>query len=301
MDADVFGSLRNNHMIIIKLKGGLGNQMFQYACGRHLAQKNSDVLKLDLGWFQPGGVAASDTVRPYALDAFAITAPIATDEDIARVRGPLFVLKAIVQKVLNKLWPVSSYVFDPRVLTRKGDVYLDGYFQSERYFKDSEPIIRKEFQLTNPLGAIAQNIAQEIESSNSVALHIRRGDYVSNADASAFHGICPPDYYHAAIKEIGKRVQEPKYFVFSDDIEWAKADAGMPGHAVYVSQKDIADYEELFLMSKCKHAIIANSSFSWWGAWLNENPNKIVIAPKRWVADPNVNTADVAPGEWIRI
>ena len=288
-------------MIIIKLKGGLGNQMFQYACGRHLAQNNGDVLKLDLSWFRPGGVAAGDTVRPYALSAFAITADIATDEEVARIRGPLFVIKAIMKKVIDKSRPVSSYVFDPRVLTRKGDVYLEGYFQSERYFKDIEPILRKEFQLKDPLSVIAQKVLQDIGSSNSIALHMRRGDYVSNANASAFHGVCSPDYYHAAIKEIGRRVKEPKYFIFSDDIEWAKTDPEMPGHAVYVSQKGIADHEELFLMSRCKHAIIANSSFSWWGAWLSEDPNKIVIAPKQWVVDPKVNTADAVPVEWIRI
>lgn len=288
-------------MIIIKLKGGLGNQMFQYALGRHLAQKNSDVLKLDLSWFRPGGVATGDTVRPYALDNFSITAHGASEEDIRRVKGMSYGIVTLVKKIANRLRPVTSYSFDPRILKQSGDVYLEGFFQNERYFKDIGPIIRNEFRPKEPLNVIAQNILQEIEQSNSVSLHIRRGDYVNNANANAFHGVCPSDYYHVAIKKISRHVKEPKYFIFSDDIAWAKADAEMPAHAIYVSQKGIADYEELFLMSKCKHNIIANSSFSWWGAWLNENPNKIVIAPKRWVVDPKVNTVDAVPAEWIRL
>lgn len=287
-------------MIIIKLKGGLGNQMFQYACGRHLAQKHGDVLRLDLEWYQPGGVAAGDTARSYALDSFLISSHAASKEDILRVRGRQSRIGTVIKKIVRKLIPVKSYVFDPAVLEQKGDVYLDGYFQSERYFKDSEPIIRNEFRLRNAFGEAAYAIAQDIDRSDAVALHVRRGDYVSNKNAQAFHGSCSPDYYREAISLIAKRVDAPTFFVFSDDVDWVKGHIEIP-NAVYVSRKEIADTEELILMSKCKHAIIANSSFGWWGAWLNENPNKTVIAPKQWVADPQVNTVDAVPAEWIRL
>ena len=139
-----------------------------------------------------------------------------------------------------------------------------------------------------------------MQQVNAVSVHVRRGDYVNNKNANAFHGVCSPEYYRKAIELIAKRVDSPKYFVFSDDIEWVKEHIEIP-NAVFVSQKDIADHEELVLMSKCKHAIIANSSFSWWGAWLNANPNKLVIAPKQWVSDSRVNTVDAIPAEWVRI
>ncbi|OGM93880.1 hypothetical protein A2524_00615 [Candidatus Wolfebacteria bacterium RIFOXYD12_FULL_48_21] len=286
-------------MIIIKLKGGLGNQMFQYACAKHLAERNGDVLKLDISLYQPGNAPAGDTARSYALGAFSISAQVASKEEVRRVRGLLWHIMALAMKVINRVRPISSYMFDPQVLERRGNVYLDGYFQSERYFKDIKACIRNEFRLREPMGEQAQAMLRDIDGSDSVSLHIRRGDYVTNKNANAFHGTCPPEYYHAAIKEIGKHVHSPKFFIFSDDIEWAKADVGMPAHATYVSRDGIADYEELLLMSKCKHNIIANSSFSWWGAWLNANSNKIVVAPKRWINDERVDTSDAVPVEWV--
>ena len=288
-------------MIIIKLKGGLGNQMFQYACARHLAERNNDVLKLDISLYQPGNAPAGDTVRSYALGALSISAQVANEEEIRLVGGRRSSIILFLRKIIAKMRPIKSYVFDPAVLERKGDVYLGGFFQSERYFKDIETIIRNEFRLREPMGEQAQAMVRDIDGSDSVSLHIRRGDYVTNKNANAFHGTCSPEYYHAAIAEVMKKVRSPKFFIFSDDIEWAKADVGMPARAVYVSRDGITDHEELMLMSKCKHNIIANSSFSWWGAWLNANPQKIVIAPKRWANDTCVDTSDAVPAEWIRI
>lgn len=288
-------------MIIIKLKGGLGNQMFQYACAKHLAERNNDVLKLDLGQYRPGGTPAGDTVRTYGLDKFAISAQAASEEEIGKIGGrPSFAVR-LMRKIVNKLRPINSYVFDPKVLDQKGDAYLVGFFQSEKYFKDIEFIIRNEFQLKDIMGRAAHAALEDIERSNAVSIHIRRGDYVNNKNANAFHGVCSPEYYHQAIELIAKRVDSPKYFVFSDDIEWVKENIEISAPVVYVSNKDIADHEELVLMSKCKHNIIANSSFSWWGAWLNANPNKIVVVPKQWASDARVNTVDAVPAAWIRI
>ncbi len=286
-------------MIIVKLKGGLGNQLFQYACAKHLAEQNNDVLKLDLGWYR-GGVAVGDTARTYGLDKFAISAQGASEDEIRSVGGRPSALKRLIKKVVGKLRPINSYLFDQSVLGQKENVHLEGFFQSERYFKEIESIIRNEFQLKGEMGDAARVVLQDIEQTNAVAIHVRRGDYVNNKNANAFHGVCSQEYYHQAIELIAKRIDSPKYFVFSDDIEWVKDHIEIP-NAVFVSQKDIADYEELILMSKCKHNIIANSSFSWWGAWLNANPNKIVIAPKQWVSDARVNTADAVPESWIRI
>ena len=285
-------------MIIIKLKGGLGNQLFQYACARSLAERNHDSVKLDLSWYQPGGVVARDTVRPYALEAFTIAAQTASDEEIARVQPGR--VRAFGVRVMRKLRPINSYHFDPAVLNQSGDVYLEGFFQSEKYFVGIASVIRDAFRLRQPMRAEAQALLQEIRQSRAVALHVRRGDYVHNRHAATFHGTCSPAYYQEAMALIAKQVEAPTFFVFSDDIEWVKTHMHIP-HAVYVSREGIADYEELMLMAACHHAIIANSSFSWWGAWLNEHPDKIVIAPKQWVADPRVDTSDAVPASWIRI
>lgn len=292
-------------MIIVKLMGGLGNQMFQYACARHLAERNNDILKLDLTWYQPGGIAEGDTIRSYALEQFSITALPASEEEIRRLRGSQSVvavfMRRAIRKIVHTIRPVMHHVFDPKVLLRKGDVYLDEFFQSERYFKDIDPIIRNEFRLKNAMSGAAQVVAQNIEQTNAVSLHVRRGDYVTNNNASAFLGVCSPEYYRAAIDEIGSRVDSPKFFVFSDDIEWVKGHIEIPFPVAYISNGDIADYAELVLMSKCKHNIIANSSFSWWGAWLNVNPNKTVIAPRSWFNDPSAHTTSPVPSEWITL
>lgn len=285
-------------MVIIKLKGGLGNQMFQYTCARYLAEKNNDVLKLDLSWYRLDGIPSGDTVRHYGLDQFTISAQAASDEEIVRVGGRPSWFGSFVKKVVNKLRPITSYVFDPRVLARRGDVYLEGFFQSEKYFKDIESIIRNEFRLKSAMGEAAHLILQDIEQSNAISIHIRRGDYVTNNKASTFHGSCSPEYYRIAIDATIKRVELPKFFVFSDDIARVKENIKIPSPVVYVSNSNIADHEELILMSKCKHNIIANSSFSWWGAWLNEHPQKMVIAPKQWVSDPHIDTRDAIPAGW---
>lgn len=286
-------------MIIIKLKGGLGNQMFQYACARHLAEKSDATLRLDLGWYRDG-IPAGDTVRLYGLDRFSISAQEASEDEIRNVGGRPSTAMRLAQKVINKLRPNNSYLFDPRILDKKGDVYLEGFFQSEHYFKDIDSIIRSEFRLKDSLGGAASIVLSSIESTDSVAVHVRRGDYISNINASSFHGICSPEYYRGAIAMIRARVDSPRFFVFSDDIEWVQENIEIP-EATYVSRDDIADHEELVLMSKCKYNIIANSSFSWWGAWLNQDPDKIVIAPKRWVTDARIDTRDAVPNEWIRI
>lgn len=286
-------------MIIVKLMGGLGNQMFQYACARHLAEKNNDIVKLDLSWYQPGGVPVGDTVRPYALDRFAISAQIANEEEIVRAGGRPPVFKKLIRKIVNKMRPLASYSFDRNVLRQTGNVYLEGFFQNENYFKDIEFIIRNEFQLRGGLGDAAHAVFEDIGLGEAVSVHIRRGDYISNAHASVFHGTCSPEYYRRAIDAIIARVDAPRFFVFSDDIEWVKTNINIPAPVVYVSNPAITDHEELVLMSKCDHNIIANSSFSWWGAWLNQYQDKIVIAPTHWSADGLQN--DIVPKSWMRM
>lgn len=185
-------------------------------------------------------------------------------------------------------------------IKRRLGFFVDEYYQNEKYFIDIADEIKKEFVLKNDFSAKAKEYLQRIENSNSVSLHIRRGDYVANKKINAYHGVCGLDYYNEAMKIIKEKINNPIFFVFSDDIHWAEEN--LKGtEFVFVSCPEIEDVEELILMSKCKHNIIANSSFSWWGAWLNKNPEKIVIAPKRWFNDKKAEQINIAPANWLRI
>lgn len=293
-------------MIIVKLMGGLGNQMFQYAAGRRLSYVNNTELKLDLGWFS--NIAAINTARKYELAVFCIQESFATHRETVNFRkNPLH---AIVSRLISKAIPSrmrrhiyeKHYHFDPDILNLPDDVYLEGFWQCPRYFEDIEDIIRKEFTINTAPDDLNQRMAEDIASTESVSIHVRRGDYVSNPVISSVHGICPPEYYRSAVETIACRVNQPHFFVFSDDPAWVKKSLLFIEPATFVDYNgpDKA-YEDMRLMGLCKHHIIANSSFSWWGAWLSNNTRKIVIAPKKWFKDTRYNTGDVIPEDWLRI
>jgi len=290
-------------VIITKLQGGLGNQLFQYAAGRSLAQKHETSLKFDVSWYN--NYANSVTPRRLGLDLFSVAADIAADSEVEKFR------KLGVPRLIEKIKPYKwkkhvqekHFHFDSRVLSLPNNVYLEGHWQSEKYFQKNRDIIDREVTLKKPIEAAYGQLIHAMKQTDSVSVHIRRGDYVSHAKAKQVHGICSPVYYAKAIEIIKTKINTPAFFVFSDDIPWVKANIKIPFDIVtFVSErKDIKDYEELVLMSKCKHNIIANSSFSWWGAWLNRNPDKIVIAPERWFADSSFNTKDLLPESWMKI
>jgi len=291
-------------MIIIRLMGGLGNQLFQYATGRSIALKNNLPLKLDLSWFkdQPG--------RPYSLNHFAIIEDIAVPDEIAHLkRNEMRLLNRIVTtyKECSKPYYRRTYIreksldFDPNILQISGSAYLEGYWQSEKYFKDIEDIIKREFTVIDPPDNENLNYARMIQSSNAVAIHVRRGDYISDPNANQFHGICSLQYYNRAIDQIMLTVKNPHFFVFSDDPAWTQDNLKIDAQKTFVVHNPPdKNYEDLRLMSLCSHFIIANSSFSWWGAWLSRNESKIVIAPSRWFQDTKYNDVDRLPEKWIR-
>jgi len=295
-------------MIIVKLTGGIGNQMFQYAAARRIAYVNNTQLRLDLNWFNEVGLW---TNRKYELEAFNVVGEIATPSDIlalkTRKQNPLSrrlpnFLKKIVFHT-NQTHIIEKYFsFDPAILNVKNNVYLDGYWQSEKYFIDIEQIIRREFTFkTDPTERNRQE-SNVITSSEAVAVHVRRGDYVTLAQANTFHGLCPPEYYRSAADKIAKQINKPVFFVFSDDIAWVKDNVKLDYETVFIDHNDPDQgYEDLRLMSLCKHHIIANSSFSWWGAWLNSSPHKIVIAPRIWFQKASQDTRDLIPPTWIRL
>lgn len=286
-------------MIIVNLKGGLGNQMFQYALGRKLSLLNGTPLKLDTQ-----GLARAhevgDIYRPFALDAFSIRASIASKSESVRLRYPYGILSRAVHAIKSKVFRQAYVGWVPSVLKKRGDAYLDGYFQSPKYFEDIRGTLLEEFRLSSPPATEAEDMAMRMRKTSSVSVHIRRGDYVATANASAYHGPLTPAYYTKVIKRLRESVPDATWFVFSDDVAWVQENLSFPGDVVYVSGNGFSDQEEMILMSSCKHNILANSSFSWWGAWLNQNPEKIVLAPDPWL-DNATGHEDLIPESWIRI
>jgi hypothetical protein len=293
-------------MIIVRLMGGLGNQMFQYAAARRLAHSNSTHLKIDLSWFN--AIEEIETPRHYGLHALAAQEDIATPAEVSRFRNEDqnsfqgMVRKALALFSRDRFIREKHYHFDPSLLTLSGDAYLEGYWQSEKYFKDIAITIRSEFAVRYMPDECNSRMAEYIGGEDSVSLHVRRGDYIASKVTNQFHGVCPLDYYHAAIAEIAGQIVSPHFFIFSDDHDWVKENLWLDFPATFVNHNDaLHGYEDLRLMSMCKHHIIANSSFSWWGAWLGSNPHKIVIAPKRWFNDESIETTDLIPETWMRI
>lgn len=265
-------------MTTIRLKGGLGNQMFQYAYGRNLELSRQKIV-FDTSFFE-GHKAKIDTARNFKLNNFNIE----TKAEFSNKHNQFQILWNKIQRYLG--------------------IETNEFNQNEKYFKNIETDIHREFTLKKPLGPVSLGWENKIKSTPvSVSIHVRRGDYVKNHNMNAYHGICDANYYQKSYAEITKRLETVfEIFVFSDDIEWAEENLKLPSPIHFVSNPNIPDYEELILMSRCGHNIIANSSFSWWGAWLNQNPNKIVIAPKQWFANPIANkNQSIVPDSWIKI
>ena len=294
-------------MITVKLIGGLGNQMFQYATARRLALHHNTDLKLDISGYenQPPG----DTPRHYELGNFKVKAslegkytPYRGEHSTKPLAKQLGALIAAASGVRQSIIKENSFLFEPRVLSAPDNVYLSGYWQSEKYFKDIAKILRTEFELKNKPSAPNAKTLDMIKNSSAVSLHVRRGDYVTNDAANKFHGTKGLDYYFDSIAHIKHHVKDPHIFVFSDDPKWCQENlkTGLPTTYVTNNSGD-KGFEDLRLMSACDHHIIANSSFSWWGAWLNPSPNKIVLAPAKWFNDPAVDTSDIYAEGWIKI
>jgi len=282
-------------MIIVNLKGGLGNQMFQYALGRILALKNKDTLKLDTSGYP------RQKLRAYGLDTFNIVENIATKKEIRKLKYPYSIFSMLWRRFSFKILQRHHIGWEPEALKRTGDIYLDGFWQSYKYFADQADIIKQDFSLKEPLENKYPDLVDKVKKTASVSLHIRRGDYANSKITNYYHGTCSPRYYREAIEIIKNKVTEPVFFIFTDEPAWAKANLQFIQPAVFVADYQLSDGEELALMKICQHNIIANSTFSWWGAWLNSHPDKIVIAPKKWANKDNEAFKDLIPPKWIRI
>ena len=277
-------------MIIVRVTGGLGNQMFQYAMYKSLENKGK-LVKLDSKSFYE----TKKEHNGYELERiFDIKPNKPTKEDLEKFDenniSTLFKIKRKLFGDKKFVYDTKEYVFNKDVYKLKNS-YLNGYWQSIKYFEGIENDIKKDFRFKNQLDNKNLEILNEIENSNSISIHIRRGDYMSPENYNMYGCIATPTYYKKAIKVIEEKVENPTFFVFSNDMDWVKKNIQMNSRVFYIDiNSGNGSYKDMQLMSNCKHNIIANSSFSWWGAWLNENKNKIVIAPKKWINREDVDS-----------
>ena len=290
-------------MIVLNLKGGLGNQMFQYAAARGLGLHLHQNVYLDLGFLEQNRETDDFTARSFALGIFKIK--------VLRFRtgDGNSLLPNLIKRWMGKTKkPLHVYDDGSDLNNVQLPAYLDGYFQSEKYFGDQRSTLLKEFSFKLPAGDINEPLVKDILNTASVSIHFRRGDYVTKAAVAQVHGVCDVAYYETAAATLSKQYRGLVFYVFTDDPIWVKEHFILRHNAAYKmvlvdSNHGIDSWKDMYLMSICKHNIIANSSFSWWGAWLNQHAEKTVIAPTRWFADETVHAfeKDIVPASWIRI
>lgn len=297
-------------MIIVSLFGGLGNQLFQYACGKTVADKLGVELYLDTTLLMDKTLRKNFTNREFELNLFNVDAKIAEISEIRKYVPNLFNTPKWYHQIfrirrffngrslfIERVWQRHTYI--PSIENVKDNTYLYGYFQTEKFFEKNRKQLLNSIQLNSNIAIDKENqkIISQIQNEESVSIHVRRGDY---ADSRFI--LLEMDYYLKAIEKIKKNISNPTFYIFSNDVEWVKN---------YFSNLDIQleiidinrgekSFLDLILMSKCKHNIIANSSFSWWGAWLNQNSEKIIIAPQNWYKNISEGK-DLIPDEWNKI
>ena len=290
-------------MILVELNGGIGNQMFQYAAAKSLALHHKTTLKLDISPGTDKSMPQELKPRQFDLHYFTLQDPIATAADLET-----FASKSTLGRLTEKTKPNHKrsiyrepfFHYDKNFYNTEPDVYLKGLWQSEKYFFSFKNEIRNLFEFRIDTVRAFQDVINQLKNQNSVSIHIRRGDYLAKISLEVL-GLIPLEHYQNAIQLINSKIPGPSFYFFSDDIQWVKENFQIP-NATFVSGDISKDHiEDLYLMSQCRHNIIANSSFSWWGAWLNNNRRKMVIAPKKWFNKGPKDTQDLLPEEWIKI
>ena len=284
--------------------------MFQYAFAFALSKTLNVETVLDFTWFEAVKNHTNVTPRKFELGAFKTDYAEASEEDLKKVVSQknsslkekilwsAFKLKKFKPKK-NKVTQIVAHKFYKNLMTQKDYYYYDGYFQNEKYFIQQRAQLLEQFSLREELDGKNQELLNKIFDTNSVSLHVRRGDYVTLECAKNQHGLCPIKYYEKAIKHIEKRVKNPHFYLFSDDLDWVVENLEINHPFKVVDLNKNKGAFDLELMKHCKHNITANSSFSWWGAWLNENPNKIVISPKKW--NSQKQKCEIVPKSWVKL
>jgi hypothetical protein len=282
--------------------------MFQYAAGLALAEQNGDRLAIDATAFE-AGQARGETLRSLGVTDFGLSAPVLPVDEALRWRNPLGIVSKLGRQVSRRLLRRYFVDWHPSVMQRRGNVYLEGYFQSERYFAAIHSRVRREFTLRPELSQVTAVLRDRIASlgSSSVALHVRRGDYVSNDKTARSYNVCGPEYFRRAIERLRQQVPDARLVLFSDDVDWTlrnvpeTAGALVIAHQVAADRPALRPSQELSLMAACRHAIISNSTFGWWGAYLNADRNRLVIVPDRWTNDARPRHPNIVPFGWTAV
>lgn len=283
-------------MIVTSIHGGLGNQMFQYAAGRRAAILSGVPLGIDLTLMK------KYKKRSYGLNQFMLS------PEVDVIDGELFSKGRGLKRVWRKLTGTyrdrveKTIAFDPEVLDIRPPARLVGYWQSEKYFQDVADTIRVEFGLSAAMSVKRRAVYEDIVSCDSISVHVRRGDYVSVQKYANIFGTCSIEWYGRAVSIAAEGMTKPVFFVFSDDMRWAKNNLSLPGRVVWVEPvADGRDAEELHLMAACRAHVTANSSFSWWGAWLDPREDSRIVAPSRWFLSEKLDARDIVPERWVRL
>ncbi|MCK9410393.1 MAG: alpha-1,2-fucosyltransferase [Bacteroidetes bacterium] len=297
-------------MVIVELAGGLGNQMFQYAAGRYLSLKHQTDMYLDLSFLNDRTPRADFVYREYGLEIFQLNAQFVSPEASVALRPSrrtiqrqLYSLKRMFNSSIPLYLKEADSGFDSRLFTAPSNVFLEGYWQSEEYFQEIIPAIRRDFTFVGEIDPGARELVHSLQGEHSVCLFVRRREFVTMKKIHAHHGVCSEEYFTAAVKRMSQHVPNMQLFIFSDDIDWCRTMLHFDVTTQIVDHtyagKHFGQY--LRLMSFCRHFILSNSSYCWWGAWLNNRPEKIVIAPSRWYKNPRMNMSHLFPNGWIRL
>jgi len=292
-------------MIILQISGGLGNQMFQYALGKALAYSKKTSFKLFINDY------SKYHNRQFDLDHLNINYELATIKEVKKYhnlqlcRFPLNCLNKPANTLLflltkRQVVKENGFYYNPRIFDLEGDLFLKGCWQSPKYFTQIEPKLRQDFTFKAPPVNKNKQIIKQIKKENAVSVHIRRGDYLHHK-FNKILGLCSIQYYYASIKYIADKIIDPVFYFFSHDPIWVKQNFQLPYKMVIIDHNQDKNYEDLRLMTCCKHHIISNSTFGWWGAWLNSNKDKMVFAPKHWFNSASYTPKDLIPSDWIRI
>jgi hypothetical protein len=299
-------------MIVVRLMGGLGNQMFQYAAGLRLARRHRTELKLDLSFLLDRTPREHAVYRDFDLSIFNFPTSTASAEEVRQFRslkpsGSRNFIRHFANKLTGRHYYFEHHLsFDPRVLELPDETYLEGYFQNEMYFSDIEKRIRQLFRLAPnefKLPAATRRLAGEILGGDAVCMHVRRADYVTNPLFNRSHGVCSLDYYERGLAKLRSLGVSGRIFVFSDHDSWCRENFRDAARFTVVGNEHAGPHASIhfWLMTLCRHFLIANSSFSWWAAWLSDNTRKIVVRPRQWLQAPEWKDIDICPPAWIRV
>ncbi len=292
-------------MIIIRLEGGLGNQMFQYALGKTLSIHHKTKLKLDTSLILNRTIP-NTVFRDYDLVIFNLEVETSTPNDLAELlnKGYNFIERRKIKWFHNNIIPYyykneyyeqEKFKYDSNVFKSRKDAYFTGYWQHINYFSNIEDILRHDFSFRHKPSKEVAELRNEILETESVALNVRRADLVYHKEANEFMGVMPFSYYEKAIDYILQNKPNVKFYIFSDDLDWCyKAFSGLKNSFIVGNEYYGHKFSDcLYLMSSCKNFIIPNSTFAWWAVWLNQNKKRLVTQPKRWVTDPLYDTSGI--------